>query len=49
MHQDNQKIDFDVIYNLSAEVNRMVASVEIDFGAVMNPLPLQGLVTRYIG
>ena len=49
MHQDNPKIDFDVINNLSAEVNRMVASVEIDFGAVMNPLPLQGLVTRYIG
>jgi DNA-binding transcriptional LysR family regulator len=49
MNKDNPKIDFDVINNNSADTNRMVASGELDFGAVMNPLPIQGLVTRFIG
>jgi DNA-binding transcriptional LysR family regulator len=49
MHKDNPKIDFDVANFGSAEINKMVASGELDFGAVMNPLPIQGLVTRFIG
>ena len=36
-------------FDISSEINKMVASGELDFGAVMNPLPIQGLVTRFIG
>jgi DNA-binding transcriptional LysR family regulator len=33
----------------SHEINKRVALGEIDFGIVMNPLPIPGLVTKFIG
>src|SRR5690606_23961717 len=49
MHKENPEIDFEIKTESSYEVNKMVAKGDIDIGIVMNPLPLQGLIIKYIG
>jgi DNA-binding transcriptional LysR family regulator len=49
MHKENPEIDFEITTASSYEVNKLVAKGDIDVGIVMNPLPLQGLIIRYIG
>lgn len=49
MFQEDSKVDFEVVTNTSAQINKMVASGDIDFGIVMNPLSLQGLIIKTIG
>ncbi len=49
MNQEAPKIDFEIINASSNEINKMVAQGEIDFAVVMNPLAIQGLITRFIG
>lgn len=49
MHRAAPKIGLTVINAPSADINKRVAQGEIDFGLVMNPLPIPGLVTRFIG
>jgi DNA-binding transcriptional LysR family regulator len=42
-------IDVDIVNSSSHDVNKRVALGDIDFGIVMNPLPIPGLVTKFIG
>lgn len=49
MNSSSEDIDFEIINATSNEVNKMVARGEIDFGLVMNPVPLQGLIIKSIG
>lgn len=49
MHKKNPSIDFEIINDSSHEINKLVARGEVDFALVMNPLAIQGLITRFIG
>jgi DNA-binding transcriptional LysR family regulator len=49
MNQYASKLDLVVVNGSSAEINKKVAQGEVDFGLVMNPLPIPGLITRLIG
>lgn len=49
MHVELPDGSFDVVNGSSHEINKLVARGELDFGAVINPLPIAGLVTKYIG
>lgn len=49
MHQSAPRLDLNIVNGSSNEINKKVASGEIDFGVVMNPLPIPGLVTKFIG
>lgn len=49
MHKQNPEIDFEIVNASSHEINKMVAQGEIDFGIVMNPVSLQGLIIKSIG
>lgn len=49
MHSEAPRMDFEIVNGSSHDINKMVARGEIDFGLVMNPLKLPGLITRYIG
>lgn len=49
MHKAEARVNFEIINGSSAAINRMVSQGEVDFGLVMNPLPIQGLITRSIG
>ena len=49
MHKNNPEVDFEIINGPSHEVNKMVARGEVDFGVVMNPISLQGLIIKSIG
>lgn len=49
MNKRAPKIDFQIINGSSNEINKMVAQGEVDFAVVMNPLAIQGLITRFIG
>lgn len=49
MHRTLPSLELDVVNGSSHEINRRVALGEIDFGVVMNPLPIPGLVTKFIG
>lgn len=49
MHHEDPSIGFEVINSSSNEINKMVASGGIDFGIVMNPLQIQGLIIKQIG
>lgn len=49
MHKENAGLGFEVINASSNEINKMVARGEIDFGIVMNPLQIQGLIIKNIG
>jgi DNA-binding transcriptional LysR family regulator len=45
----NPSIDFQITNASSHDVNLLVANGEIDFGLVMNPVTLQGLIIKSIG
>lgn len=49
MHQSAPSLNLSIVNGPSNEINKKVASGEIDFGIVMNPLPIPGLVTKFIG
>jgi len=49
MHKQFPNIKCEIINGTSNEINKRVATGEIDFGILMNPLPIAGLVTRIIG
>ena len=49
MNEIAPKIDLSIINAQSVDINKRVAQGDIDFGLVMNPLPIPGLVTRFIG
>lgn len=49
MHQANNAVDLNIINAGSSDINKRVALGEIDFGLVMNPLPIPGLITKHIG
>jgi DNA-binding transcriptional LysR family regulator len=49
MHKEDPSIGFEVINASSNEINKMVAQGAIDFGIVMNPLQIQGLIIKSIG
>lgn len=49
MHHVAPKLDLEIVNDSSHEINKRVANGEIDFGIIMNPLPIPGLVTKYIG
>lgn len=49
MHKENSDIDFEIVNSSSFGVNKMVARGEVDFGIVMNPASLQGLIIKSIG
>ena len=49
MHKEHSEVTLEIVNASSHEVNKMVASGDLDFGLVMNPMAIQGLITRYIG
>lgn len=49
MHKTNSNINFDIVNGSSNDINKMVAQGLVDFGIVMNPLSLQGLIIKSIG
>jgi DNA-binding transcriptional LysR family regulator len=49
MHKTNPSVDFEIVNASSHEVNKLVARGEVDFGIVMNPISLQGLIIKSIG
>lgn len=49
MFKSSPHIDIEIVNGPSHDINKMVASGEVDFGVIMNPLPIQGLITRFIG
>lgn len=49
MHRIAPKLNLEIVNGSSHEINKKVAQGEVDFGIVMNPLPIPGLVTRFIG
>lgn len=49
MHKSHPQIDLEIVNASSHDVNKMVAEGNLDFGVVMNPLPIPGLVTKQIG
>ncbi|MFA5583254.1 MAG: LysR family transcriptional regulator [Bacteriovoracaceae bacterium] len=49
MHKEEPSIGFEVINSSSNEINKMVAEGTVDFGIVMNPLQVQGLIIKPIG
>lgn len=49
MNRIAPKLNLEIVNGSSHEINKKVAQGEVDFGIVMNPLPVPGLVTRFIG
>lgn len=49
MNREDEKIKIEIVNNSSHEINKLVSQGGLDFGIVMNPLPIQGLVTKFIG
>lgn len=49
LHKTAPQIDIEIVNASSNDINKLVAQGEIDFGIVMNPLTIQGLITRFIG
>jgi len=49
MNQFDSKLDLVIVSGSSNEINKKVAEGEVDFGFVMNPLPIPGLITKIIG
>lgn len=49
IHQLRPDLDFEIINSSSLDINRQVASGDIDFGIVMNPVKFQDLIERKIG
>lgn len=49
MHKEAPETRLEIVNGSSYDINKKVADGELDFGIVMNPLPIPGLVTRFIG
>lgn len=49
MHKEDPFIGFEIINGSSGDINKMVAQGSVDFGVVMNPLQIQGLIIKTIG
>ncbi len=49
MNQFSSTLSLTIVNGVSAEINKKVAQGEVDFGLVMNPLPIPGLITKIIG
>ena len=49
MDKVSKDIDFEIVNSSSMEINKMVARGEADFGIVMNPVSMQGLIIKSIG
>ncbi len=49
MNQFASNIDLQIVNGTSMDINKKVASGVLDFGLVMNPLPIPGLITKLIG
>ena len=49
MNQFASKLDLTIVNGSSSEINKKVAQGEVDFGLVMNPRPIPGLITKLIG
>jgi DNA-binding transcriptional LysR family regulator len=49
IHKTAPELDIEIVNASSHDINKMVAQGELDFGVVMNPLAIQGLITRFIG
>ena len=49
MYRERPDLDFEVVNESSHMVNKMVASGDVDFGVVMNPISFQGLIIKSIG
>lgn len=49
MHKEDPDIGFEIINGSSNDINKMVAQGGVDFGVVMNPLQIQGLIIKSIG
>ena len=49
MHKEDPLIGFEIINGSSNDINKMVAQGLVDFGIVMNPLQIQGLIIKSIG
>jgi DNA-binding transcriptional LysR family regulator len=49
MHKLAPDFLLEIVNGSSYDINRKVAQGEIDFGVVMNPLPIPGLITKFIG
>lgn len=49
MNKTAPLLDFEIINGSSAEIHKKVSQGDIDFGIVMNPLPVQGLIVKIIG
>ncbi|HXH30633.1 MAG TPA: LysR family transcriptional regulator [Bacteriovoracaceae bacterium] len=49
LHAKNPNIEIEIVSDSSHAINKKVSQGEVDFGVVMNPLSIQGLVTKFIG
>jgi DNA-binding transcriptional LysR family regulator len=49
MNQYSSNLNMTIVNGSSSEINKKVAQGEVDFGLVMNPLPIPGLITKLIG
>ena len=49
MNQYASSLNLIIVNGSSADINKKVAQGEVDFGLVMNPLPVPGLITKIIG
>lgn len=49
MNKEDSAIDFEIVNGTSNEINKMVAEGTVDFGLVMNPMQMQGLIIKAIG
>lgn len=49
MNHSASNLDLEIVNGSSSEINKKVAQGEVDFGLVMNPLPIPGLITKLIG
>ncbi len=49
IHQYSHILDLTIVNGTSSEINKRVALGEIDFGLIINPLPIPGLITKIIG
>lgn len=49
MHKEDPDIGFEILNAASNDINKMVAQGTVDFGIVMNPLQIQGLIIKTIG
>lgn len=49
MYEKSPEIDFEILNHSSHDTNKLVASGDIDFGIIMNPVHFQGLIEKKIG